>query len=271
AGRGDTRRPVCGRRRRRLLRDEQVLVDRRQASQLPVRNPGRMRDQAGETGKDAARRDLHRGDAGLLGLARRGRRPGDLGALRPDQLRQGPAGPARARQSRRRPRALGLRAGEAADAAPEDPDLATLAEASQLPEIEGNDDETAALGPAEQAQLAAAAIEAAGDMPVYGFFTSGTATVAVVTSAGFAGEQTSTDTMALALAATDRVSGYAEQTAWAVRVMDPAAVARQAVELAGRTSNADELAPGSYRAVLGPYAVGEILQYFAFDAFSGLA
>jgi PmbA protein len=168
-------------------------------------------------------------------------------------------------------RALAIRAGEAADAAPEDPDLAALAGASQLPEVEGNDDETAALGPADQARLAAAAIDAAGDMPVYGFFTSGTSTVAVVTSAGFAGQQTSTDALALALAATDQASGYAEQTAWAVRDIDPAAVARQAVDLAGRTSNADELPPGSYRAVLGPYAVGELLQYFAFDAFSGLA
>ena len=168
-------------------------------------------------------------------------------------------------------RELALRAGEAADASPEDPDLPGLAGASQLPDVGGNDKETAALGPADQARLAAEAIAGAGDMPIYGFFTSGTATVAVVTSAGFAAEQTSTDTLALALAATDGASGYAEQTSWAVRDVDPAAVAREAVELAGRTANADELAPGAYRAVLGPYAVGELLQYFAFDTFSGLA
>ena len=168
-------------------------------------------------------------------------------------------------------RELALRAGEAADASPEDPDLPALAGASQLPDVGGNDEETAALGPADQARLAAEAIAGAGDMPIYGFFTSGTATVAVVTSAGFAGEQTSTDTLALALAATDGASGYAEQTSWAVREVDPAEVAREAVELAGRTAKADELAPGAYRAVLGPYAVGELLQYFAFDTFSGLA
>jgi predicted Zn-dependent protease len=168
-------------------------------------------------------------------------------------------------------RVLALRAGEAADAAPEDPDLPPLAGVSQLPDVDGNDAETAALGPADQAELAAEAIDGAGDTPVYGFFTSGTATVAVVTSAGFAGEQTSTDATALALGATDGSSGYAEQTSWAVRDVDPAAVARQAVELARRTANADQLAPGTYRAVLGPYAVGELLQYFAFDTFSGLA
>jgi PmbA protein len=168
-------------------------------------------------------------------------------------------------------RDLALRAGEAADAAPEDPDLPPVAGVSQLPDVDGNDAETAALSPADQAELAAEAIDGAGDTPVYGFFTSGTATVAVVTSAGFAGEQTSTDATALALGATDGSSGYAEQTSWAVRDVDPAAVARQAVELAGRTTNADQLAPGTYRAVLGPYAVGELLQYFAFDTFSGLA
>jgi PmbA protein len=168
-------------------------------------------------------------------------------------------------------RDLARRAGEAAEAAPEDPDLPPLAGGSKLPDVEGNDEETAALGPGDQARLAAEAIAGAGDTPIYGFFTSGTATVAVVTSAGFAGEQTSTDTLALALAATDGVSGYAEQTSWAVRNVDPGAVAREAVELAGRTANADELAPGTYRAVLGPYAVGELLQYFAYDTFSGLA
>jgi predicted Zn-dependent protease len=166
---------------------------------------------------------------------------------------------------------LARRAGEAADAAPEDPDLPAVAGASQLPSVDGYDEETASLGPADQARLAADAIAGAGDTPVYGFFTSGTATVAVVTSAGFAGEQTSTDTVTLALAASDSASGYAEQTSWAVRDVDPAAVARQAAELAARTMNADELEPGTYRAVLGPYAVGELLQYFSFDAFSGLA
>jgi PmbA protein len=168
-------------------------------------------------------------------------------------------------------RDLALRAGEAADAAPEDPDLPGLAGASALPDVEGYDEETAGLSPADQARLAADAIAGAGDTPVYGFFTSGTATVAVVTSAGFAAEQTSTDAVALALAATDGASGYAEQTSWAVGDVDPGAVARQAFELAKRTANADELEPGTYRAVLGPYAVGELLQYFAFDAFSGLA
>jgi predicted Zn-dependent protease len=80
-----------------------------------------------------------------------------------------------------------------------------------------------------------------------------------------------TDAMALALAAVDGASGYAEQTAWAASDVDPAAVAREAAEKAERTRGAGEIEPGQYRAVLEPYALGELLQYFAYDAFSGLA
>jgi len=166
---------------------------------------------------------------------------------------------------------LATRAEEAADASPDDPDLPTPAGASQLPEGTATTRRLPHSGPTTRLRLAANTIAGAGEMPAYGFFTSGVSTVAVVTSAGFSAEQTSTDATALALAATDTASGYAEQTAWAVREIDPAAVASEAAEIAERTVNADELTPGSYRAVLGPYAIGELLQYFAFDTFSGLA
>ncbi len=168
-------------------------------------------------------------------------------------------------------RELAARAEAAADASPEDPDFPGLAGAAALPQVAGHDEETATLGPDDQARLAALAIDAAGEMPVYGFFTSGNATLAVATSEGFAAEQSSTDAVALALAATDDASGYAEQTAWKVGEIDPAAVAREAVDTAKRTRGASELEPGAYRAVLETYAIGELLQYFAFDAFSGLA
>jgi PmbA protein len=168
-------------------------------------------------------------------------------------------------------RELAARAEAAAAASPEDPDFPGLAGAAALPHVAGHDEETATLGPDDQARLAALAIDAAGEMPVYGFFTSGTATLAVATSEGFAAEQSSTDAVALVLAATDGASGYAEQTAWKVGELDPAAVAREAVDTAKRTRGASELEPGAYRAVLETYAIGELLQYFAFDAFSGLA
>lgn len=168
-------------------------------------------------------------------------------------------------------RQLAARAESAADASPRDPDLKGPAGPAELPDVDGADPELAALGADEQARLAAAAIDAAGDFPVYGVFTSGVSTVAVVTSAGLSAEQESTDATALALAATPELSGYADATAWRLADVDPADVAREAVEKARRTGGARELEPGRYRAVLEPYAIGELLQYFAADTFSGLA
>ena len=168
-------------------------------------------------------------------------------------------------------RELATRAEAAAQASPEDPEFPGLAGPAALPVVAGHDEETAALGPDDLARLAGVAIEAANELPVYGFVTSGAATLAVATSEGFAAEQSSTDAMALALAATDGASGYAEQTSWQIGNLDPAAVAREAVDKAERTRGAAGLEPGVYRAVLEPYAIGELLQYFAFDAFSGLA
>jgi PmbA protein len=168
-------------------------------------------------------------------------------------------------------RDLAARAEAAADASPPDPHAPGPARSAELPDVGGDDPETAALGAEDQARLAAAAIEAAGDFPVYGFFTSGVSTVAVVTSTGVAADQATTDATALAVAATPELSGYADATSWRIVDVDPAAVAREAVEKARRTVDAHEIDAGRYRAVLEPYAIGELLQYFAFDTFSGLA
>ena len=82
AGRGLVRGAARGRGRRDLPGDEQELVDRRQAAQLPVRDADRVGDQGRQARPDAARRDLHRRHARVLGLARRGRRPGRVAAAR---------------------------------------------------------------------------------------------------------------------------------------------------------------------------------------------
>ncbi len=166
--------------------------------------------------------------------------------------------------------ALASRAVEAADSAPADPDFAGLAPSAEPPETEGFDEATASLGPDDQARLAAAAIEAAGDIPAYGFFTSGESELAVVSSTGTSAEQRMTDAMALVIAADESRSGYAEQTAWRVSDVDPAAVGREAAEKASRTDRAVTIEPGHYRAVLEPYAFAELLETFAFDSFGAL-
>jgi len=68
---------------------------------------------------------------------------------------------------------LAGRAAAAAASADPDPELAPLAPPAELPEVEGNDEATAALGADDQARLAEAAIAASDGFGLYGFFTSG--------------------------------------------------------------------------------------------------
>jgi PmbA protein len=162
------------------------------------------------------------------------------------------------------------RAAEAADSAPADEAFPGLAPPAETPEVEGDDEDTARLEPDDQARLAAAAIDAAGDMPVYGFFTSAVSELAVASSTGLSVEQRMTDATALVVAADDDKSGYAEQTAWRAREVDPAAVGRHAAEKAERTAGSSELEPAVYGAVLEPYALADLIEYFAHDSFGAL-
>jgi PmbA protein len=166
-------------------------------------------------------------------------------------------------------RSLASRAAEAADSAPADPDFPGLAPKAEPPAVEGYDEATAALGPEEQAHLAAAAIGAS-DLDLYGFFTSGLSELALASTTGVAVSQAMTDACVFALAAVDGASGHSEQTSWRVGEVEPAEAARAAVAKAERTRGAIELEPGSYAAVLEPYAFAELLLYFAYDAFGAL-
>ena len=168
-------------------------------------------------------------------------------------------------------RAAARRAGEAADHAPPDPDFPGLAGPAPTPDLEAFDEETAALTADEQARRAWSAIEAAPEMQVYGYFTSAVTELAVASSTGLAVSQALTDATVLVLAAAGERSGYAEATSWKTSDLDAPAVAREAAEKAERTRGARELAAGTYRAVLEPYAFADLLWYFAFTSLSGLS
>jgi predicted Zn-dependent protease len=165
---------------------------------------------------------------------------------------------------------LALRAAEAADSAPADETFPGLAPPADPPQVEGDDEETARLGPDDQARLAGVAIAGAGEMPTYGFFTSAVSELAVASSTGVAVEQRMTDASAMVVAADEGRSGFAEQTAWRAGRVDPAAVAREASEKAVRTQGSTEIEPGPYRAVLEPYALADLVEYFAHDSFGAL-
>ena len=162
------------------------------------------------------------------------------------------------------------RAADAAESSPPDESFPGLAPHADPPAVEGYDEETAALGPGDQARLAAASIDAGGDVPVYGFFTSASSELAVVSSTGLSVQQRMTDATALVVAADENGSGYAEQTAWRASGIDPTAVAREAAQKAQRTRDAAEIDSGVYRAVLEPYALAELLDTFSHDSFGAL-
>jgi PmbA protein len=79
-----------------------------------------------------------------------------------------------------------------------------------------------------------------------------------------------TEATVLVLASAEGRSGYATQTSSRVAGIDPRACAVEAAEKGDRTKDARELEPRVYRAVLEPYALAELLQYFAWDSFGGL-
>src|SRR5207248_3192806 len=159
---------------------------------------------------------------------------------------------------------------EAADHSPIDPAFPGLPEPTPAPDVEGFDEETAALGPEDQARLAASAIAGTGDTPAYGFFTSGVTELAVMSTTGVDVSQQLTDATLLVLASGEGMSGYATSTSSAVGVIDPAACAAEAAEKAARTRGAREVEPGAYRAVLEGYALADLLSYFSYDSLGAL-
>ena len=161
------------------------------------------------------------------------------------------------------------RARAAAENAPADETFPGLAAPMAAPVVNGYDEGTARLGPDDQARLAATAIDAS-EIPAYGFFTSAESELAVANSMGLGVSQRMTDASALVVAAAEGCSGYAEQTAWQASAIDPAAVAREASDKAARTKDARELDPGVYAAVLEPYAVADLLDYFSHDSLGAL-
>jgi PmbA protein len=167
-------------------------------------------------------------------------------------------------------RELARRAADAADLAPQDPDFPGFAEPDLYPEVEGYDEETAKLGAEGQARLAGEAIDAAAPFAAYGFFTSARSELAVATSTGVSAHQPMTDATTLVIGAAEDASGYAERTAWRAGQVEPRGVGREASATAERTRGAASLDPGRYAAVFEPYAIGELLQWFAWDSFSGL-
>jgi PmbA protein len=163
------------------------------------------------------------------------------------------------------------RAREGAEMREADPEFPGLVEPSEFPEVNGYDERTAALGAEDLARIASAAIEGCAPLGAYGYATSALCELAVGSTTGLRASQRFTDATVRVLAAGEGCSGFADDTSWAIGAVDAAAIASEAREKAEQTRGASEIEPHAYRAVLEPYAFGELLQWFSWDAFGGLA
>lgn len=166
--------------------------------------------------------------------------------------------------------ALAARAGEAAASAVAERDFPGLPDPQPTPDVGGCDDDLAEIGADALARHAHAAIDVERDVDVYGFVTCGLTDLAIASSKGVDVAQRMTDATTLVVASGDGASGYAEQTTWAADAFDPSSVGAEASEKASRTRGAQAIEPGVYRAVLEPYAIADLLQYFGYDAFGAI-
>jgi len=159
------------------------------------------------------------------------------------------------------------RARAAAEHAPPEPDLPGLPQPAPLPAVDGFDPATAATSAAELCEVVSDAMPEAPGLELFGYLTTAVSEVALASSAGVAVSQAMTDAAAVALAAGDSMSAYADAVSVRSSDIDMARVAGEATEKALRTRKAATLEPGTYAAVLEPCAFGVLLQEFSRVAF----
>ena len=162
------------------------------------------------------------------------------------------------------------RAADAAESVPPDESFPGLAPPAELPAVDGYDKETAALDAAAQARLAAAAIDAGGDVPVYGFFTSAVTELAVASTTGLSVAQEMTDATALVVAANEDGSGLCGAHRLACGRDRPQPRRARSLGQGAADESGRETEAGVYRAVLEPYAFADLLDYFSHDSFGAL-
>lgn len=167
------------------------------------------------------------------------------------------------------------RASVARDRAARNPDPTPLAErGTGADEAIGWNDATAAADPgvrADGARAVIAAADAAG-MEASGAFTTESSTLAVANTRGVRSVDHGTQArLVTVVMGPGGGSGYAQAVGPDVASVNAAAVGSEAVEKARTSAGATDLEPGEYPVVLEEYAVGTILEYLSFIAFSALA
>ncbi len=158
------------------------------------------------------------------------------------------------------------RAAEMARIAPEDPErMPVLPKQKYGKSPSAFDDATAKLAGSARALAAAAAIEAAGAAGVKaaGFFVHSGGGRALASSAGlWAHHQSTLASLTVTARTSDGTgSGWAQALGERAGDIDPAAVAKGAIDKAARSAKPRKLDPGRYTVVLEPAAVVELLDF----------
>jgi PmbA protein len=142
------------------------------------------------------------------------------------------------------------------------------------PSHDGHDAATAALEPVHGGRALAAAFEVAeaDGLEAHGIWTAGEEERAVLSSAGGAAADHTTDAfMKVICIAPNGRSGYAGRASVAAAGLDPTQIARRSAAKAGAGGEAVALDPGAHTVVLEASAVGTLLEMLGVAAFNGLA
>jgi len=152
-------------------------------------------------------------------------------------------------------------AATAARLRPEDPDFPGLPEATDVPQVAGFDEATAAYGPADRARPVSVVCQRAeeGGCIASGAFRTATHELAVANSNGLFAYQPVTEADLTTVVMTEDSSGYASGASLRVSDVDVVALGEEAIDKALRSRNPQQLEPGVYPVVLEPYAAHDLL------------
>ena len=142
------------------------------------------------------------------------------------------------------------------------------------PPHDGHDVATAALEPVHGGRALAATFEVAeaGGLEAHGIWTAGEEQRAVLSSAGGATSDRTTDAfMKVICIAPSGRSGYAGRASVSAAGIDPTAIAQRAAAKAALPGDPVSLDPGAHTVVLEATAVGTLLEMLGVAAFDGLA
>ncbi len=156
---------------------------------------------------------------------------------------------------------------------PENPDFHSLPEPRRVAEVDAFVQATADCTAQQRAQAVSTIckLSAKNGLIASGAFATSTSEVAVSNSLGIFAYAPATLSDLTTVIMSNDSSGYAGMTSSDVREIDPAQVARQAVNKALHSRNPQPIEPGEYTVILEEYAVAELLSYLAFLGFSALA